>query len=318
VFLPDEKAVAHPTDSRLLEASRRALVKAAKELGVNLKQTYTKEGKRLRWKAGRYGHARQFRRMRRAIARQRTITGRLLRDLERKLADVQMSQEQFEQLHTLFARVRRILSQGTKSKDKLYALHAPEVECISKGKARRRYEFGVKVAVAVTHKRGLMLGARSFPSNPYDGHILSAQIEQSNILLQDTGRQIKQVFADLGFRGVDADNPGIEIYHRGKLKSLSKQQRRWLRRRPAIEPAIGHAKSDNRMDRCWLKGAQGDAVHAVLCAAGYNIRWLLRAVARLGLVAVFLRFVLTALVQRLRSGDARVGRFWTLQTDQMG
>ena len=100
------------------------------------------------------------------------------------------------------------------------------MECISKGKASKRYEFGVKVAIAVTHRRGLMVGARTFPSNPYDGHILAAPIEQSNTLLQDTGWQIMRVFADLGFRGVDADNPGIELCHRGKLKSLSRQQRR--------------------------------------------------------------------------------------------
>ena len=312
-----EKAVAHPTDSRLLEASRRALVKAAKGLGIQLKQTYAREGKRLRWKAGRYGHARQYRRMRKAIKRQRTITGRLLRDFERRLADVQMTQAQFEQLQTLFGRVRRILSQGKHTKGKLYALHAPEVECISKGKARKRYEFGVKVAVAVTHKRGLMVGARSFAGNPYDGHILSAQLEQTNILLEDTGKQVKQVFADLGFRGVDRDNPGIDICHRGKFKSLSKRQRRWLRRRPAVEPAIGHLKADNRMDRCWLKGQEGDAIHAVLCAAGYNIRWLLRAVARLGLVAAFLRLILAALMERLQRNSAQIGRVGSLQPVQM-
>ena len=106
--------MAHPTDSRLLEAGRRALVKAAKEFGINLKQTYAREGKRLRWKAGRYGHARQYKRMRKAIGRQRTITGRLLRDFERKLADVQMTQAQFDRLQGLFARVRRIREQSKK------------------------------------------------------------------------------------------------------------------------------------------------------------------------------------------------------------
>ncbi len=92
---------------------------------------------------------------------------------------------------------------------------------------------------------------------------------------------------DLGFRGVDAANPGVEIIHRGKFKSLTEQQRRWLKRRQAVEPAIGHLKHDNAMDRCWLQGATGDALHAVLCAAGYNIRWLLRAIVRLGLKGLF-------------------------------
>ena len=192
----------------------------------------------------------------------------------------------------------------------MYALHAPEVECIGKGKARKPYEFGVKASIAVTHKSGLMVGARTFPGNPYDGHILSAQLEQRRILLEDVGRSPKDVVVDLGFRGVDCDNPLVEIIHRGKYKSLTKQQRRWLKRRQAVEPAIGHLKSDHRMDRCWLKGQVGDALHAVLCATGYNLRWLLRAMVRLGLKAVYLRAVLRALMA-LISGDH--GRFTPVQ-----
>ncbi len=175
-------------------------------------------------------------------------------------------------LRTLMQRAERIRSQRPKDKNKLYALHAPEVECIGKGKARKPYEFGVKVSVAVTHKQGLMVGARSFTGNPYDGHTLAEQLEQVQILTEDTATKPKQVVVDLGFRGVDADNPGIQIIHRGKFKSLTAQQRRWLNRRQAVEPAIGHLKHDNAMDRCWLQGATGDALHAVLCAAGYHIR----------------------------------------------
>ena len=184
-------------------------------------------------------------------------------------------------------RAERIRTQQRHTKNKLYALHAPEVECISKGKARNPYEFGVKVSLAVTHKQGLMVGARSFPGNPYDGHVLSAQLEQTTNLLQDLGRSPKQVIVDLGYRGVDADNPGVHIIHRGKYKSLSDHEKRLLKRRQAIEPLIGHAKADHRMDRCWLQGAVGDALHALSCAAGYNIRWLLRAIVRLGVGGFF-------------------------------
>ncbi|GAB1424437.1 hypothetical protein MASR2M16_16710 [Thauera terpenica] len=157
--------------------------------------------------------------------------------------------------------------------------------CIGKGKARKPYEFGVKAIIVVTHKSGLMVGARTFPGNPYDGHLLSAQLEQTRILLEDVGREPKEVVVDLGFRGVDRDNPQVQVIHRGKYKSLTRQQRRWLKRRQAVEPAIGHLNSDHRMDRCWLKGQLGDALHAVLCASGYNLRWLLRAIVRLGLRA---------------------------------
>ena len=173
--------------------------------------------------------------------------------------------------------------QQRKTKNKLYAQHAPEVECISKGKARNPYEFGVKVSLAVTHKQGLMVGARSFPGNPYDGHVFSAQLERTANLLQDTGRVPRQVVVDLGYRGVDADNPGVQIIHRGKYKSLSDHEKKLLKRRQAIEPLIGHTKADHRMDMCWLQAAMDDALHALSCAVGYNIRWLLRAIARLGL-----------------------------------
>jgi IS5 family transposase len=172
------------------------------------------------------------------------------------------------------------------------------------GKARNPYEFGVKVSLAVTHKQGLMVGARSFPGNPYDGHVLSAQIEQTTNLLQDLGRSPKQVIVDLGYRGVDADNPGVQIIHRGKYKSLSDHEKRLLKRRQAIEPLIGHTKADHRMDRCWLKGAVGDGLHALSCAAGYNIRWLLRAITRLGLGGLFC--ALTAVLMYVASALSAV------------
>lgn len=296
------KAIAHPVDSRLLEIARYKVVAAAKRASVALKQTYAQEGKTLRRKAGGYAHAKQFKRLRKTVKRQRTILGVVMREVQRKLdankAAVVASGLAYEasspkalgDLATLMERAERIRTQQRNTKNKLYALHAPEAECISKGKARNPYEFGVKVSLVVTHKQGLMVGARSFPGNPYDGHVLSAQLEQTTNLLQDTGRAPKQVIVDLGYRGVDADNPGVQIIHRGKYKSLTDHEKRLLKRRQAIEPLIGHTKADHRMDRCWLQGAVGDALHALSCAAGYNIRWLLRAIARLGLGGLFCAF----------------------------
>jgi IS5 family transposase len=294
------KAIAHPVDSRLLEIARHKVVGAAKRAGISLKQTYAQEGKTLRRKAGGYAHAKQFKRLRKTVKRQRTILGVVMREVQRKLdaskaamaaggapTHVPTGPKAISDLAMWMERAERIRTQQRNSKNKLYALHAPEVECISKGKARNPYEFGVKVSMAVTHKQGLMVGARSFPGNPFDGHVLSAQLEQTTNLLQDQGRSPKQVIVDLGYRGVDADNPGVQIIHRGKYKSLSNHEKRLLKRRQAIEPLIGHTKADHRMDRCWLQGAVGDALHALTCAAGYNIRWLLRAITRLGLAGPF-------------------------------
>ena len=291
-----EKAIAFPTDSRLLEIARHKVVTAAKFAGIALKQTFAREGKTLRRRAGGYAHAKQYKRLRRVLKRQRTVLGIVLREVQRKIATATTeSGATLHRLQTMMERAERIRTQRPKDKGKLYAMHAPEVECIGKGKARQPYEFGVKASIAVTHRRGLIVGARTFPGNPYDGHILSAQLEQTGILLEDVGCTPKQVVVDLGYRGVDADNPGVEIIHRGRFKSMTNQQRRWLKRRQAIEPAIGHLKADHRMNRCWLAGSLGDALHTVLCAAGYNLRWLLRAVLRGRIKRLFFVFWLETL-----------------------
>ncbi|MCG1018618.1 transposase, partial [Mycetohabitans sp. B4] len=188
-------------------------------------------------------------------------------------------------LHRWLQRAWRICRQRPKDKDKLYALHASEVACIGKGKARQPYEFGVKVSLAITHKQGLIVGTRAFAGNPYDGHILAEQLEQISILIQDLAGapRVKTVLTDLGFRGVDAQVAPVQLIHRGKLNRLTPAQQRRLKRRQAIEPIIGHVKQDHGMRRYWLKGVTGDAVHAVLCSTGYNLRWLLRAITRLGI-----------------------------------
>jgi len=295
-----EKAVAHPSDSRLLEVARAKIAQLATRAGIKLKQSYAAEAKQLRRRAGGYAHARQFKRLRSVLRRQRVILGRLLRDVQRKLND-----DIRAKLSPWLERAWRIHSQRPHDKQKLYALHAPEVECIGKGKARQPFEFGVKVSMAVTHKQGLIVGARSFPGNPYDGHTLASQIEQTTVLLQDIGVKPMTAVVDLGYRGVDHLVP-LQIVHRGRYKTMSTQQRQWLKRRQAIEPTIGHTKHDHGMRRCWLKGSEGDALHAVLCAAGFNIRWLLRAIARGGIaVLVFVLGLITIAPMRALVSSTR-------------
>ena len=127
-----------------------------------------------------------------------------------------------------------------------------------------------------------IVGARAFHGNPCDGHTLAEQLEQATILMQDSAAKPATAFVNLGYRGVDADLPGVHIVHQGKAKRISEQDRKLLKRRQAIEPIIGHLKSDHRRERCQLKGETGDRLHAVLCAAGYNIKCLLRMIARKG------------------------------------
>lgn len=285
-----EKAIAHPTDSRLLDIARAKLVQFAKRENIPLKQTFEREGKQHKRKAAGYAHAKQFKRMHKVLRRQRTIMGKLLREIEQKLK--QRGDADSSIFAVLKERATRIQTQQKSDKNKLYAFHAPEVECISKGKAKQPYEFGVKVSLAVTHKEGLVVGARSFPGSPYDGHTLAEQLEQTTILLQNLANKdsspIKPstAVADLGYRGVKAENPDVEIIQRGWIKTMTKAQKGWLRRRQAIEPVIGHVKDDCRMRLCHLKGQEGDALHAVLCAAGYNVRWLMRAIMKKGIKAL--------------------------------
>ena len=182
---------------------------------------------------------------------------------------------------------------------KIYSWHAPEVACINKGKARTPYEFGAKVRIATSDQGNLIVGARTFGGNACDGHTLAEQLEQTTILLQDRGIKPDTVYVDLGYRGVDHDNPGVQINHRGKKRQLNEAELRLLKRRQSIEPVIGHLKHDHRMDRCHLKGETGDRIHAVLCAAGYNIRWLLRMIVKNG-IGLFWGLVFGTLYNAMR------------------
>ena len=263
------KAIAHPTDSRLLEKSRQHLVRLAHEHHLELRQNYNRQAPRMAAQIGRYAHARQFKRMRKMLKALRVRMARVYREVTRQLAQLP-EQAQAKAKHLLH-RVGRILTQQPRDKRKLYALHAPEVECISKGKARTPYEFGVKVTIATTLKEGVVLGMRSMPGNPYDGHTLNEAIEQVEILA-DNRPGIAVV--DKGYRGVQVQ--GVQILRSGQRRGITRTMKAMIKRRSAIEPTIGHMKTDGRLSRNPLKGALGDALHAVLCGAGHNIRLMLK------------------------------------------
>jgi IS5 family transposase len=277
-----EKAMAHPTDSRPLERCCEHLVKAAARHDLKLRQNYNREAPRLASQISRYAHAKQYKRMRKTLRTLRSRAGRVMRDVERQLDTIADCSR--AALQELIGRTKRILSQKPKDKNKLYALHAPEVECLAKGKAGTPYEFGVKVSIKTTHKEGLVVGMRSMPGNPYDGHTLAEALEQAAIL-SDVTPVVAVV--DRGYKGVAID--GVKVYHPGMRRGITRALRAMIRRRSAIEPAIGHMKADGKLDRNWLKGALGDAMHAVLCGAGHNLRMILR---KLRLLCVFILAVL--------------------------
>ena len=263
------KAVAYPTDSRLLERSRQYLVKAANRCGLKLRQNYNREAPRLAVQVGRYAHAKQFKRMNKALRTLRSRVGRIWRELDRQKEA--LTGQARQHLDGLLALTQRILTQQRQDKNKLYALHAPEVECISKGKTRTPYEFGVKVSLTTTLKEGFVLGAFAIPGNPYDGHTLVPALAQSQRLSQIP---IDTVVVDKGYKGAIVE--GVRILRSGQRRGITRGLKAKIKRRSAIEPTIGHMKSDGKLSRNWLKGQLGDAVHAILCGAGHNIRLLLR------------------------------------------
>ena len=261
-----EKEIRFPTDARLYDRARQRLVDFAKERGIKLRQNYNRKSKQMLYWQSRYSHARQMKRAKACSRKLRNYLGRVLRDIERNCPDPD------RQLQSLMDIGTRIYHQKQKDKNKLYSVHAPEVECISKGKAHKRYEFGCKVSVAATSKGGWFLGAMAVHGNPYDGHTLKEAMKQVKRVI----REPEHVFVDMGYRGHNyrgATEVHVDKRRRGKT---AKSLWRWMKRRAAIEPGIGHLKREHRMDRNRLKGVEGDRINAILSAAGMNFCKLLK------------------------------------------
>jgi IS5 family transposase len=269
-----EKAIAHPTDARLCHRAIEKLSDLAKREGVVLRQSYRRVAKRAAIMVGRYTHAHQFKRARRALKFLRTRLGRIIRDISRKIAGNPVLEDRFDPLLDL---ARRVRDQDQHQRGpKVYSLHAPEVECIGRGKARAAYEFGCKVSITtpVTSPTGgqFVLHAKALHGNPYDGHTLGPVIADYERL---TGVEVRRIHVDKGYRGHSHPHR-LRVWISGQVRRVTKAIRREMRRRAAVEPVIGHLKDGHRMDRNYLKGREGDRANAVLAAAGYNFGLLLR------------------------------------------
>ena len=266
-----EKEIRFPTDARLYDRAREKLVKAAKARGIDLRQNYNRKSRQCLCQQSRYAHARQMKRAKACTRTLKTYLGRVIHDIERKCPSPD------RQLQDLLKVACRIHQQKRTDKNKVYSVHAPEVECISKGKAHKRYEFGCKVSVATTSHGGWFVGAKAMHGNPYDGHTLyraMKQVERLSVVPE-------HAFVDMGYRGhwYSGDcQVHVDKRRRGRT---SKSLWRWMKRRAAVEPAIGHLKSEHRLDRNRLKGEEGDQLNAILSAAGMNFRKLLRWLAAL-------------------------------------
>jgi IS5 family transposase len=267
-----EKAIAFPTDARLYHKARRALVRAAGSAGITLRQSYARVGKHALARQGRYARAKQMKRARRETKRVRLYLGRVIRDIQRKCA------KPAAQLKLLLERSQRIFQQQRHDTKKLYSVHAPEVECLAKGKAHKPYEFGCKVAVVTTSKTNWVVAIDAVHENPYDGATLSPAIKQVERM---TAVRPEAAFVDRGFKGTAHHPEDVSLYVSGR-KRLTRTWKAVLRRRSAIEPVIGHLKQDHRMERNHLQGRDGDRINALLTGCGFNLRKLWRFFKRVG------------------------------------
>ncbi|MGA7307509.1 MAG: IS5 family transposase [Pseudolabrys sp.] len=291
------KAVMFPTDAKLINRAREIMVRLAKRHGIVLRQSYARVGKIALIRHQRYAHAHQFKRANKALRKLRTYLGRVIRDIGRKIAGNDALQEVFAKPMSL---ARRVRDQDRRQRGpKVYSLHAPEVECIGKGKAHRPYEFGVKVSVATPLHRckggQFVAHVTALPGNPYDGHTLATVIPAMQAII---GNTLERVIADAGYRGHNAPpDYKFKVYTAGQKRRVTPQIKREMKRRSAVEPVIGHLKAEHRMGHNHFAHSVGDAINAVLAAVGYNFRLLLnwlRLLLRAVLVALFGPFTLQA------------------------
>lgn len=265
-----EKAIGFPTDARLYHKARRALVRLAKQLGLKLRQSYKRLSKKaLAWQ-GRYATARQMKRAQKQTRKLRTYLGRVIRNIERYCGP--LSQKQSELLEI----ARRIYEQQREDKGKVYSIHAPEVECIAKGKAHKKYEFGCKVSLVTTSKENWIVSIDAVSGNPYDGATLKPALKEVEEM---TGEKPQEAYVDKGYRGSEHHPEGVEVYISGR-KNLPRQLTKMLKRRSAIEPVIGHSKHDHGLERNHLLGKAGDRINAILSGCGWNLKKLWRIFAQ--------------------------------------
>lgn len=265
------KNITYPTDGKLYYRGICTLIKMAKDNNIELRQTYTFLSKRALRKSFQYAHARQMKRSQKQRNKLKTYLGRIIRDIGRKTLGNEYLKAIFDPTLEILG---KLLSQEKNSKNKIYSIHEPAVECISKGKVHKKYEFGCKASIVLTHKEGFVLGLEAFHGNPYDGHTLETALKNAE---KTSNKPIERVFVDKGYRGHKIE--GREIFISGQRKGVTPWIKSQLKRRSAIEPHIGHMKSDGKLGKNYLKGVIGDKLNAILCGIGHNLRFILRKIS---------------------------------------
>ena len=269
------KNIKHPHDVYLMETAREKVADLCKRLGIPLNETYAKTFKYKTIKLWKYKEDSKARQRRKIMISLKIRLGRLIRICQRGIEKSKL--ELSEEDGTILSRAKNIHAQSIlKKKDKdiykqenkiIYSFHAPEVECIGKGKLNKPYEFGNKVGIAVSGRGNFVLGIKSFHGNPYDGHTL----DQTVVELRKLSPETSKIFVDLGYTGHNFKEKG-KVFTAKTKKTLSNDDKKMQKRRSAIEPIIGHLKNFGRMGRNYLKGVVGDIVNPLVSAVGLNLR----------------------------------------------
>lgn len=256
------KNISYPTDVELLNTAREQLVKECEKRNLSLERNFKRIGKSILIKAKRYAHAKQFKRAKKMKKKLKLFLKKVLTSA-RKHCDTQC-----EKFNRIVARATKILCQEKTDKNKIYSFHEPEVECISKGKAHKLYEFGCKTSIATTNKSNFIVGIMALHGNPYDGHTAN---EASHQMMRITGKYAENHYADLGYRGSKIDFKDAKIHISGTRRGKSKKILLKMKRRSAVEPVIGHLKFKHRLGRNYLKGRLGDKINALFSGCGKNL-----------------------------------------------
>ena len=318
-----EKNITYPTDAKLAIKIINRLNKLAKHHSVQQRRTYVKEVKNCRLAIRHFRHVKKRAKAKKALKRLRTIANKLIRELQRKLPQHLL----FETYQKDFLFYQRVLAQQPKDKNKIYSLHEPNVYVIAKGKDHKQYEYGNKVSIVSTKDNNIIVGVVSHQTNIHDSKTLDDAITHANSN-RDKDKPIQQAVCDRGYVGTKEASGAKIVLPKKALKRDNRYQRdkkrRLCKRRAAIEPIIGHLKSDFRLSRNLLKGQIGDEINVLMAAAAWNLKkWLVATVIFLFLQKVGLFFVkyqrsLAVLDKRADLLVLVVGRVRGLRVDEMG
>lgn len=281
------KAITFPTDAKLRYRAIIALTRLARKHGLNLRQTYVRVGKHALVASSRYRHAKQMKRAKKQEKKLNTWLGRIIRDIKRKLS------HQIELIPIFSSALKKAFKIHTQKKedtDKIYSWHAPEVECINKGKAHKPYEFGCKVSITTNVNSApaghFVLHAAALHGQPYDGHTLNQILDEVEA---QTGVETERAYVDKGYRGHKHPRK-LRVFMSGQKRGITATIKRELKRRSVVEPLIGHLKNEGRLGRNYLYGVLGDKINALMVAAGYNFKLILRWL-RIFLFKIFYSFI---------------------------